>query len=246
MWLLLAVLLIQAPVSAQSISAQPIPVRSISAETITAQSVNTLSMDAQPADVQSPSAADDCDEMARDASSATTLFEQPITYTTAAAARSGATTSAGLAADADDAVRVTELSVADLPGAPFVQPGKQARSMTVSVRELQMESRANRELWMGLGIASHGAATFDAWSSRHAITTAGAHELNPMLRPFAGNASLYLAIQVSPTVMDYLAKKMMYNRHAWMRRVWWVPQSAGLASSLFSGAHNLSMRAPVN
>ncbi len=35
----------------------------------------------------------------------------------------------------------------------------------------------------------------------------GAQELNPMLRPFAGNASLYAAIQVAPLLMDYAGKK---------------------------------------
>lgn len=120
----------------------------------------------------------------------------------------------------------------------FLKPG---RPMTVSVSELRAEGRRNRRIWMGLGIASHSAATFDAWSTRHAITTAGAQELNPLLKPFAGNASLYAAIQVGPALMDYAGKKMMYSRHRWMRQMWWVPQSASFAASLLCGAHNLSV-----
>jgi hypothetical protein len=120
----------------------------------------------------------------------------------------------------------------------FLKPGK---PMTVSVGELLAEERRNRRIWIGLGIASHGAATFDAWATRHVMTTAGAQELNPVLKPFAGNASLYAAIQVGPALMDYAGKKMMYSRHSWVRHMWWVPQSASFATSLFCGVHNLSM-----
>src|SRR6202049_4771175 len=76
----------------------------------------------------------------------------------------------------------------------FLNPG---RPMTVSVAQLRAENRRNQLMWRGLAIASSGAATFDAWTTRHAITTAGAQELNPLLRPFAGNGSLYAAIHVA-------------------------------------------------
>jgi hypothetical protein len=119
----------------------------------------------------------------------------------------------------------------------FLMP---AKPMTVSVAELAAEGRHNQRIWRELTIASHSAATFDAWSTRHAITTTGAQEMNPLLKPFAGNASLYAAIQVGPALMDYVGRKMMYSRYNWVRRMWWVPQSASFASSLFCGAHNLS------
>jgi hypothetical protein len=119
----------------------------------------------------------------------------------------------------------------------FIKPSNR---MTVSVKELQTENRRNQFVWKGLAIASSGAATFDAWTTRRAITTAGAVELNPMLKPFAGNSSLYAAIQVGPVLMDYAGKKMMYSRFTVVRRMWWVPQSASFVSSLFCGAHNLS------
>jgi hypothetical protein len=118
----------------------------------------------------------------------------------------------------------------------FLNPGK---PMTVSVAQLRAENRRNQLMWRGLAIASSGAATFDAWSTRHAITTAGAQEMNPLLKPFAGNASLYAAIQVAPALLDFAGKKMMYNRHSWVRHMWWVPQSASFVSSIFCGAHNL-------
>ena len=117
---------------------------------------------------------------------------------------------------------------------------KSGKPMNVSVAELRAENRRKQLLWQGLTIASSGAATFDAWSTRHAITTSGAQELNPMLRPFAGNSSLYAVIQVAPLLMDFAGKKMMYSRHSLLRHTWWVPQSASFVSSLFCGAHNLA------
>jgi hypothetical protein len=119
----------------------------------------------------------------------------------------------------------------------FLKPGK---PFTVSVSQLRAENRRKELLWKGLAVGSSGAATFDALSTRHAITTMGAVELNPLLRPFAGNASLFAAIQVGPALMDFAGKKMMYSRHSWVRRMWWVPQSASFVGSIFCGAHNLS------
>jgi hypothetical protein len=119
----------------------------------------------------------------------------------------------------------------------FLNPGK---PMKVSVDQLLKENRRKERMWKGLVIASSGAATFDALSTRYAITTAGARELNPLLRPFAGNSSLFVAIQVGPALMDFAGKKMMYSKHSWVRHMWWVPQSASFASSIFCGSHNLA------
>jgi hypothetical protein len=117
---------------------------------------------------------------------------------------------------------------------------KPVKPMTVSIAELRAENRRKQLEWTGLAIAASGAATFDAWSTRRAITTSGAQELNPLLRPFAGNGSLYAAIQVGPMLMDFAAKKMMYSRRSWVRRMWWAPQSASFVSSILCGAHNLN------
>ena len=138
-----------------------------------------------------------------------------------------------------------------LPDAPVPMPLttpapvaflKAGNPLTVSVAELRAENRRKQLMWKGLAIASSGAATFDAWSTRHAITTYGAVELNPLLKPFAGNSSLYAAVQVAPVLLDFAGKKMMYNRHPWVRRMWWIPQSASFVSSVFCGAHNLTYR----
>lgn len=112
---------------------------------------------------------------------------------------------------------------------------------TISVADLREETRRQQRVWFGLAIAAHSTALLDAFSTRHAITAHGAQELNPLLKPFAGNASLYLAIQAGPALMDFVGKKMMYSRHSWIRRTWWVPQALSVAGSLFCVGHNLSM-----
>jgi hypothetical protein len=130
------------------------------------------------------------------------------------------------------------MAPSDPPALILLRPSK---PMTVSVAELQAEGRRDNRKWLTLGAAAHSAATFDAWTTRHAITTAGAQEQDPLFKPFAGNASLYLAIQAGPALMDYFGKKMMYARHSWLRHMWWVPQSASVFGSLFCGAHNLGV-----
>lgn len=102
--------------------------------------------------------------------------------------------------------------------------------------------KARRREWTALAIAQHSAAAFDAWSTRRALSTGDAQESNPMLRPFAGNASIYAAIQVGPVLFDYVGKQMMKSQYAWARRTWWVWQAVSAATSLASGAHNLTVR----
>jgi hypothetical protein len=65
--------------------------------------------------------------------------------------------------------------------------------------------------------------------------------MDPLMRPFAGNASLYAAIQVGPVLLEYLGRRMMNSQHGWERRTWWVPQTLGAAMNLASGVHNLGV-----
>jgi hypothetical protein len=104
--------------------------------------------------------------------------------------------------------------------------------------------RPSERLWLILTTAQHGAATFDAWSTRRVISSGQAYEQNPLLKPFAGNASLYAAIQVGPTVLDYVGRRMMKSQQGWARHAWWLPQALGTALSLASAAHNLGVASP--
>jgi hypothetical protein len=100
------------------------------------------------------------------------------------------------------------------------------------------ETPRQRKMWYGLAVAGHSAAGFDAWSTRRAISGGYGTESNPLLRPFANSGALYAATQVSPAVMDYLGRRMMMSQHNWVRRMWWLPQTAGAGFSISAGVYN--------
>ena len=98
-----------------------------------------------------------------------------------------------------------------------------------------------QKLWYTFMAVSHGAAAFDAWSTRRAISGNYGTEGDPLLRPFAHSNAIYAATQVSPAVMDYLGRRMLTSTHPTLRRFWWVPQVAGAGFSFGSGMHNYSL-----
>lgn len=159
------------------------------------------------------------------------------------------TVSSTPSADANPEPPMSDLVVAPTPQPTDPAPiiiSEPAGKETISVDELRAENQRKQRLWLGLSLAAHSTASFDAATTRFAITQRGAHELNPFFKPFAGNASMYIAIQVGPTVLDFVARKMMYDQHSWIRRVWWVPQSASAITSIFCGVHNLGVPSPSN
>lgn len=85
---------------------------------------------------------------------------------------------------------------------------------------------------------SHGAAAFDAYSTRRAVSGHYGVEANPTLRPFSHSNAIYAATQVSPAVMDYIGHRMLTSRNPLFRRLWWVPQAAGASFSVSAGIHN--------
>ena len=105
----------------------------------------------------------------------------------------------------------------------------------------QYETPRQKKVWYALMAASHAGAAFDAWSTRRAISGGYGTEANPLLRPFAHSNALYAATQVSPAVMDFLGKRMMTSNHEWIRRFWWLPQTAGASVSFAAGAHNVGV-----
>ena len=96
----------------------------------------------------------------------------------------------------------------------------------------------HRRLWLFLSTAEHSAATYDAWSTRRALA-AGRMEADPLMRPFAGSAALYPAMQLVPFGLDYLARRLQRSS-GWAHRIWWVPQSAATVTFLFSGSYNVA------
>jgi len=114
----------------------------------------------------------------------------------------------------------------------------------ISVVELQEEVRHQKKIWFFLAAVEHGAAVFDAWSTRRAIANGG-HEINPLMKPFANSGAIYAATQAGPLLFDYVGKRMMMSRSPRLRRLWWLPQTASAAASLFSGIHNLGVHGPA-
>lgn len=113
---------------------------------------------------------------------------------------------------------------------PPVNPGK----------VVGVENIPSRKAWILLSIADHGAAAFDAYSTRAAISR-GAVEADPLVRPFAGSDGLYAAIQVAPVALDFLARHMQRSQNGLLRRTWWVPQTASAGLFVFAGSHNLTV-----
>lgn len=146
-------------------------------------------------------------------------------------------TDAEIAANAN-AAGVTPASAAEpiAPGsAPLsVRPGKAAFNR-------EDVSERQKKTWYALMFASSGAAGFDAWSTRRAISGGYGTEANPLLAPFAHSNALYAATQVSPVVMDIIGRKMMSSQYPLLRKMWWLPQTAGTGMSVFAGVHNVGV-----
>jgi len=105
-----------------------------------------------------------------------------------------------------------------------------------------VSDRWQKREWLALSIAAHSAAGFDAWTTRKVLSAVpNSQESNPLLRPFAGNASMYAAVQVAPTILDYLSRRMMSSRHDVLRNTWWLPQAVSAVVSVASGVHNLGV-----
>lgn len=146
-------------------------------------------------------------------------------------------TDADLANDSKTTPANPSLTVEALtPGNPPVV----ATPVRPVARRGEVSDQEKRE-WYALVGVSAGAAAFDAWSTRRAVSGGFGTEANPLLKPFAHSNAMYAATQVSPLVMDFLGRKMMTSRHNWMRKMWWLPQIAGSNVSFSSAIHNVSI-----
>ena len=121
--------------------------------------------------------------------------------------------------------------VTDLPSAPII---------TKPIGRIGVERLPSRRMWIALSVAQHGAAFFDAYTTRQAVA-GGAVEQNPLLKPFASSPAIYGATQVAPLILDYAGRRMQLSHNSLIRRMWWVPQSTGAAVSIFAGVHNMGV-----
>jgi hypothetical protein len=122
------------------------------------------------------------------------------------------------------------------PGGAAIQPALSSPVKPATAESY--ETPTQRKIWYGLMVAAHGTAAFDAWTTRRAIGGGYAVEGDPLQKPFANSGAIYATTQVAPLIMDYLGRRMMRSSHSWMRKAWWVPQSASAAVSLSAGIHN--------
>ena len=90
-------------------------------------------------------------------------------------------------------------------------------------------------------IATHAGAFLDAWSTRRALSGNYGREADPLMRPFAHSKTLYLAIQVTPLLMDIIGRRAMMSERPWVHKLWWVPQSAMAGVSFEAGIHNIGV-----
>jgi hypothetical protein len=103
------------------------------------------------------------------------------------------------------------------------------------------ETPRQRKIWYGLMMLGHGAAAFDAWTTRQAVSGGYGVESDPTQRPFASSGAIYATTQVTPLIMDFVAHRMMRSNNPMIRKVWWIPQAASASVSLGAGLHNYSI-----
>jgi hypothetical protein len=125
------------------------------------------------------------------------------------------------------------------PAAPIAQPIASAVAPQHAPEFGGRITDAQQRKWLALAVAQHSAAFLDAWTTRRAITQKGAHELNPMLKPFSGNSSIYAATQAAPVLLNLLGHRMMTSHSSLLRHTWWLPQTLGAVASFSGAANNL-------
>lgn len=123
------------------------------------------------------------------------------------------------------------LSLASIRVQP-IEPEKRDRFISVE--------RPSRKSWLALSAVQHGAEAFDAYSTRVAISH-GAVESDPLMRPFANSPAIYAVGQISPLILDIVARHMQRSDNHVVRRMWWLPQSVATAEFVFCGVHNLRL-----
>jgi len=88
-------------------------------------------------------------------------------------------------------------------------------------------------------VLNHGAAAFDAWTTRQLVRYPGGGEANPLERPFVHSAALYFTSQPDAFLADYLLLKHARTK---TRRVIYDSVGVGITGLHFGSAlHNLAL-----
>jgi hypothetical protein len=102
----------------------------------------------------------------------------------------------------------------------------------------------NRPLF-ALAAAQTAALVSDGVTTRQFLRR-GYVEVDPIARilvgrkPTWGRMAPLGAVQVFAGA--WLGERMATSRHPWMRRLWWLPQIAGIAANAAASAHNVTLR----
>lgn len=131
-----------------------------------------------------------------------------------------------------DSASVTPIHVPSPIEVPKIKPRKHAG--------IESAEQYPRRTWLALALAQHGAAAFDAYSTRYAVGH-GAVEENPLMRPFVHSDSIYAVSQITPVVMDLISRRMMRSQNGFIRHMWFVPQTLSIGTYVFAGTHNLQV-----
>lgn len=146
-----------------------------------------------------------------------------------------------LATKESSSAKLNPVSLGSSADAQTLSNVKIAPIQPTKPEEVKMaETRRYTKSWMALSLIQHGAATFDAYSTRQAVGH-GAVEDDPLMRPFAHSGAIYAAIQAGPIAFDLIAHRMQHSEIGVVRRMWWVPQTISTATYLVAGVHNLNV-----
>jgi hypothetical protein len=95
-----------------------------------------------------------------------------------------------------------------------------------------------------LGAIQTGALISDGVTTRQYLQR-GYVEVDPLTRALLGRTPTWGrmaplgAIQVFAGV--WLAERMAKSQHVWVRRLWWLPQTIGIAGNIAASAHNVTL-----
>ena len=96
-----------------------------------------------------------------------------------------------------------------------------------------------------LGTIQTGALISDGVTTRQYLHR-GYVEVDPLTRAFLGRTPTWSrmaplgAVQVIAGM--WLAERMSKSQHVWVRRLWWLPQTIGIAGNIAATAHNTTLR----
>ena len=95
-----------------------------------------------------------------------------------------------------------------------------------------------------LGAVQTGALIADGVTTRQYLHR-GYVEVDPLTRAFLGRTPTWSRMAPLGTVQViagmWLAERMSKSQHVWVRRLWWLPQTIGIAGNITASAHNTTL-----